>query len=350
MNIPKARKLPSGSWFVQLRIRGESISITRPTEGQAIAEAIAIKEGMKDAPKKKSSEESVVTLSDAIDKYIASRDNTISPATIAGYRVIQSNRFREIMGRDVKSLDEDTLQLACNLEATRCAAKTIENAWGLVSSVLKRETGRSFSVQLPQVIRNEHAFLDSEEIVIFLDAIRGDKAEIAALLALHSLRRSELLALTWDNVDLKRQIIHVRGSMVENEYNKMVIKKENKNSPSQRDLPIMIPRLIELLEAEPEKAGIIVKCKKHAILDHINKACRKAGLPAVGIHGLRHSFASLAYSVGMPEKDTMKLGGWSDEETMRKIYTHVAARDLAKHQNRMAAFYSDAANKNANDS
>ena len=32
MNVPKARKLPSGNWFIQLRLGGESISITAATE------------------------------------------------------------------------------------------------------------------------------------------------------------------------------------------------------------------------------------------------------------------------------------------------------------------------------
>ncbi len=32
MNVPKARKLSSGNWFIQLRLGGESVSITAATE------------------------------------------------------------------------------------------------------------------------------------------------------------------------------------------------------------------------------------------------------------------------------------------------------------------------------
>lgn len=43
MKIPKARQLPSGMWFCQLRLAGNSISITKPTEEECAAEAIKIK-------------------------------------------------------------------------------------------------------------------------------------------------------------------------------------------------------------------------------------------------------------------------------------------------------------------
>ena len=51
IQIPTARQLPSGNWFVQLRIDGQSIPITKPKESEAIATAMAIKEGIIKAKK-----------------------------------------------------------------------------------------------------------------------------------------------------------------------------------------------------------------------------------------------------------------------------------------------------------
>ena len=78
------------------------------------------------------------------------------------------------------------------------------------------------------------------------------------------------------------------------------------------------------------------------------KICRENNLPNVGIHGLRHSFASLAYHLQIPEKIAMEIGGWSDYQTMRKIYTHLSSIDRKKAENKMAEFYKNA-NKNANE-
>ena len=72
----------------------------------------------------------------------------------------------------------------------------------------------------------------------------------------------------------------------------------------------------------------------------INKLCVKNGLPPVGVHGLRHSFASLAYHLGWSELTTMREGGWSDPSVVHNIYTHLAAQDANEDIKRMKKFYS----------
>ena len=81
-------------------------------------------------------------------------------------------------------------------------------------------------------------------------------------------------------------------------------------------------------------------------MDRVNNICKQNGLPLIGVHGLRHSFASLAKHLGMPEKLTMQIGGWSDYQTMHKIYTHISQNDANYYKNAMSDFYN--ANKNAN--
>lgn len=43
MNVPKARKLASGTWFIQLRLGGESIPVSGATEKAVTREAERIK-------------------------------------------------------------------------------------------------------------------------------------------------------------------------------------------------------------------------------------------------------------------------------------------------------------------
>ena len=43
MKVPAPRKLPSGSWFIQLRLGGESIPVTAATAKDCNREAAAIK-------------------------------------------------------------------------------------------------------------------------------------------------------------------------------------------------------------------------------------------------------------------------------------------------------------------
>jgi integrase len=162
--------------------------------------------------------------------------------------------------------------------------------------------------------------------------------------ALNSLRRSEILALTWDNIDLENDRITVRGAVVQDENHKFVRKKANKTTRSARTIPIMIPELQVILASTPkaQRVGPVVDAAPHTIADRINAACEHAGLPKVGTHGLRHSFASLAYHLGMSELETMQIGGWSDTQTMHKIYTHLASVDRLKAENKMAQFFQNA--------
>ncbi len=343
MKVPKARKLTSGSWFIQLRLGGESIPITAKTEKECSRQAQFIKAEYMAGKRANPSgpiPSKLPTLGEATDTYIAKRDAVLSPATIRGYRTIRKSRFSTIMDKSLSDIADDDWQAICNAEAKLCSAKTLKNAWGLLVSVIADTTGNPPpKVKLPQVISNERPFLETEQIRPFIQAVHGTNIEIPALLALSSLRRSEILALRWENVDLKKQLIKVRGAAVPNDKHQLVQKKENKNTASNRTVPIMLRELLEALQAARQDSGMVVRCNEDMILRRINKICAENKLPLVGVHGLRHSFVSLAYHLGVPEKIVMEIGGWSDYQTMRKIYTHIAKSDIPKYTEEFKAFF-----------
>jgi len=340
MKLPTARQLPSGAWFCRIRIDGKDISITRETEKEAIAEAMAIKAGIKDAskrPKKK-------TLSQAVSDYIDSRKNILSPSTIRGYRIIQKNRFPQLMQKDIFSLTADQCQRAVNTDAKLVNAKTLTNSWRFISSVIYEETDQRFHIRLPQIVPAERPWLTPEQIPVFVAAVRGDPIEIPALLALSSLRRSELLNLRWSDVDLQTDYLKVNGAAVFDEDGQLIRKQETKNKTSRRLVPL-IPPLKEALICAEQHSEYIVTWHPNSIMCRINRICKENGLPEVGLHGLRHSFASLAYHLDMPEKIVMELGGWADNQTMRKIYTHISRKDVSSHAAALSGFFAQTPSK-----
>jgi integrase len=115
-----------------------------------------------------------------------------------------------------------------------------------------------------------------------------------------------------------------------------VTKETNKNASSTRDVHIVIPRLETLLKGI---SGALVTVKPNTPYIEINRVCKAVGLPQVGVHGLRHSFASLAYHLGWSEATTMREGGWSNSKTVHDIYTHLAAQDANADIERMRQFY-----------
>lgn len=93
-------------------------------------------------------------------------------------------------------------------------------------------------------------------------------------------------------------------------------------------MPI-IPPLREALEKVERKEGNVVTMSADTVLKYTHRLCVENGITDVDLHGLRHSFASLAYHLQIPEMIAAEIGGWDDLGTMHKIYTHLAKADIA---------------------
>ena len=329
VRLPKITQLPSGSWHTRCMVSGDRISITAESREEVIAKYMAMKHGVIEASRKQKEQD--MSLEEALTSYIDARRGFRSPSTIYGYESYKRSAFQSMMHANIFTTTDKQWQAAIREEMRAGhSPKYIKNAWMLMSAAIFEVTERRPNVQLPEKEPNEKPFLDPEQIDTFVAAIKGESIEIPALLELSSLRRSEMLALTWDKVDLKNKILYVHGARVAGgENGKLVHKKQNKNDSSRRTVPI-IPPLMEALESAEHNGQYVVNMTGGWICTRINEICAANNLPKVGNHGLRHSFASLAYHLQIPEKIAMEIGGWADDGTMHKIYTHLAQKDIAK--------------------
>ena len=313
-----AKRLPSGNYRVQYYVDGKRRSVTRPTAYEAEREAMILMDA--DIPD--------LTLHEAIDRYIMERENVLSPSTIAGYRVIQRNRFQSVMHYPIA--DKVRWQQVVNNEAPDVSTKTLRNSWGLVKAVLTANGVQVPRVVLPQLIQEEHEFFQPDEIKRFVKLIEGHENEAQFLLCLHGLRKSEMLAVT--DSDIKDGYIYVHGSIVKDSANTYVSRQSNKTEKSRRQVPIFVPRL--------ESLALDLKCAPDTIGDRFQRICRENDLPQIGLHGLRHSFVSLCYYLSISLMMTMKYGGYSNPYIVQKIYTHLADAEKEESQRKLRAFMS----------
>nr|DAH41718.1 MAG TPA: Integrase [Caudoviricetes sp.] len=311
ISLPKIEQLPSGAYHTRVLIDGRRVSITKETYDECVAEYLALKNKITKA--KESQFGKAVTLETAVRNYIAARDGFCSPSTI--------RRLHE-QGK---------------------SAKYIKNGWMFFSSCLKAAGATPPEVMLYPPDNKEPAYLEPEEIDKFVEAIKGHRFEIPFLMCLSSLRRSELLAMDWKNIDLGHQVMRVRGAAVVGPDG-LVEKQQTKTKKSRRSIPI-IPPLLEALKKEQRQTGKIVKVNADTIYNDLQKVCAAAGITIVNLHGLRHSFASLAYYLQIPEMIAAEIGGWNDLSTMHKIYTHLAQRDIAKRCQDFCNYFSPEAMK-----
>lgn len=327
VKLPAITQLPSGSWRTRIYIDGHTVSITKPTYDECAAEYLALKHGVMDA--QKASNKKRKTLEEAVTAYIEQRVGHRSPATIAGYERNLRNTFQMAMNWNIYTTPDSKWQEAIREERRKGhSAKYIKNAWFLMAASIEAATGRRPEVNLYPNESEERQWLEPEQINTFVAAVKGTPVEIPALLCLSSLRRSEMLAVKWENVDLKKKTIRVQGATVRGSTG-LVEKQQNKTDKSRRAVPI-IPPLLSALEAVERTSGYVVTMGGDTALKQVNKICRENGLPEVGLHGLRHSFASLAYHLQIPEMIAAEIGGWNDLGTMHKIYTHLAQSDIAE--------------------
>ena len=336
MKIPKIEHLPSGNWFCRLRINGVSIPVTAPTRVECErlatlrkAELLAGKTKVQKTPRE-------TTLKEAMDSYISARKKTLSPATHRAYKIYADNRFADYHN---KKLSKINWQKMIDEELTTASEKTVKNAWSLVSSSLKYIEYPVPNVKLAKIVVPDLNFLQPEEIQPFCNALKNKSYEIPALLALHGLRMSEIRGLTWSHVDLKKSMIFVQGAKVRG-VDGDVMKRTNKNRDSSRYVPIMIPRLKEVLEAVPTKKGNVTNIGASNLLDDVKRNCKHAGVTVCTTHDLRRSFASLCFYLGIPTKQIQEWGGWKDDKTLNAIYIKLSNAMKTESKDKFTAFFS----------
>lgn len=317
----KASKLPSGSWRVLVPWRDDSgtrhmKSFTAKTARQA--ERAAMEFALR---RQNLTEDSFQTVQDALESFLSSNDAVLSPSTKKAYRSLQRTAFDSIANLQLNALTNGILQRWISGYAINHAPKTVRNAWGLLGSVLSAYCpGVTFNVNLPQKNAQDFRIPQKAEVDAILKEADGTTMFLPILLAAHcGLRRSEIMALTWDSVDMNKRIIHVREALVNGEDG--FVRKGPKTAAGKRDMDMTDAIYDFLLEADRELPLIQVSPQKFT--KRFRTICRRLGLEDYHPHLLRHFYASTLCALNIPEAYAVKLMGHSSADMIRKVYGHV---------------------------
>lgn len=345
MKVPEPRKLPSGTWFIQLRLGGESISVSALTKKDCIRQAELIKAQHRAAAQEK--KYTACTVGQAVDEYIQKKA-ALSPTTLQGYEKIRAQYFQSLMDVPLKKLTLEKINDAIYSEQNRTSrrgkplsAKTICAAWHLISTALKHKGVRfSEPPDLPEIKKKPVQILSFDEIY---PAIKGSDIELECLLAAWmSLTISEIRGLT-----KSKSIYNGKLTIVEtvvDVHNQPVRKEGGKETERVRvlDIPPYIQTLIDRVEGD-------VLCTKSSqtINKRYQRLLEKAGLPQSSFHKLRHTFASEAARLMIQPEIIQQIGGWKTPHIMKTVYTHTFAPPRLDADARMNAYY-DSVVENAN--
>jgi len=332
MKLPTPTKLPSGRWRIQILVDGQRISQTFNTKQEAVYWAAGIKTKLKEADISPHN----FTVSAAVDRYIESKSAILSPSTIAGYKKIKDNLMSSISSMKLGDLTQKKIQHWVNSLAADKSPKTVANAHGLLSAVL-REYRPNFSLRttLPQKVKPSIQIPSEAEIKAILATAKGSKYELPIVLAIWlGLRQSEILGLTWDCID--GDVVHIRQAIVMGEDGPVT--KGTKTYSGTRSIHLP-DYLKQLLEASPHKGDHIVKMSGKAIYSGFSRICEKAGVPHFRFHDLRHTNASVMLASGIPDKYSMKRMGHATNNMLKTTYQHTIKEKETEYDQKIDAYF-----------
>ena len=165
--------------------------------------------------------------------------------------------------------------------------------------------------------RKVHQPID-KEIESLLSSIKGSQYEIPIKLALLGLRRSEICALTID--DIGDSCVTVNKTFLEDKDGKWVIRHKLKNGDPER--VVYIPKE---LEEEIRKQGYVYRGHPNSIYKNLSKTLQELHIDHFSLHRLRHYYASVSHALGVPDEYIMQNGGWKTDHVLKDVYRHTQA-------------------------
>lgn len=321
----KIEKLPSGSYRIRKMYKGNTYTVVfdyKPTQKEAMRAMAAELDNVHEKSE-------TMTFRVAAQKYIDSKKNVLSPSTIRGYSGIIRQISDVFLGSNIYDITALDVQSEINRTAENCSPKTVRNHHGFISAVLGAfRPDLKLNTTLPQKLKADPYIPSDDDVRRILEYANGTEFEIPIILACYGMRRSEICALTLD--DLSGDILSITKAKVQNENLEWVI-KTTKTTASTRE--IVIP--LEVADKIREK-GYVYKGYPGEITKFLTATQKKLGIPLFSVHKLRHYFASKMSAMNIPEEDIMRFGGWETDYVMKGVYRH-AMEDKNRDAQRAAA-------------
>ena len=195
----KIEKLPSGSYRIRKMHKGKVHTIItdyKPTQKEAV-------QLMAEELDKVSYSIAHMTFEETADKYMDIKQNVLSPSSLKGYTSILRNLSEEFKTTLISDMTQIEVQKEIIDYSVGRSPKTVSNANGFIIAVIGMfRPNLSISTTLPQKRKNEAYIPSDDDVKRILKRAKETRYEIPLLLATFGLRRSEICALTLDDLDV----------------------------------------------------------------------------------------------------------------------------------------------------
>ena len=291
------------------------------------------------------------------------------PRTLEAHRYqLDGHLLPALASRRIASITVDAIaELLLELRRKGCSPKTSAGALATLHSIIRYARRHGWITldpidqlepeERPRAVRRRQRVLGRAEIERLLAASPPPGRLMVATALFSGLRISEMLGLTWDDIDLVRGVIHVRLQLSRAHREMPARRVPTKTAASVREIPL-VAQLAHLLAAHkqvtPFAAGtdwVFATAHgtpyghRNVVRRVLQRAARSAGLnqegwPPLRFHDLRHTFAShLIVDLGLDVAQVSRILGHARITITLDTYTHLFddARHTQDIRTRMAA-------------
>jgi integrase len=304
-----------------------------------------------------------VTLGEWLDTWLWEyKKPKLRPVTLDSYEMLIRRYLKPALGHmPLRDLRPEPLQHFYNASREQgCSSRTVRYCHTILHGALAQAEKNqlvtrnvSTLTERPRKERQEMQTLTLEQVATgLLPILAADRLGAAIFLAFGTgLRRGELLALRWQDIDVSAGILHVRQTLVRvrnhgakgNEEKTRLVFHEPKTATSRRTVPLPDGCLTALKRHKACQAeeklllgqvyqdhGLVFCGPRGTPLDpseftrHFHQVLQQGGLPSIRLHDARHTFATLLLELGESPKTVQTMLGHSSIAITLDIYSHVS--------------------------
>lgn len=304
--------------------------------------------------------------SELSEMWLRSIQASVKESTWIKYRnILKCSIVPRLGNTNLSEIDYSVVSALCNdlmesggKDQSGLAAKTVADALSLTKAVIKYASRmkymtdrtaldvsvkvknaplRVLSVQEQQILLSELAEeLDFTGLGIYICLFTG-------------IRVGELCALTWDDISLENNMIHIHRTMQRiqtpgSEKKTAILIAEPKSQCSIRDIPIA-GTLREKLMQQAAKEGYVLTGNKNRYVEprtmqnRFKAIVERCGIRDAHFHTLRHTFATRCIEVGFDVKSLSEILGHANVSITLNRYVHPSMELKQKNMDRLSELF-----------
>lgn len=295
-----------------------------------------------------------LTVGQYLEQWLAGK-HSLKPATLANYRDLADGYLVPNLGKvkllqlQAQHLDQMYAGMTHGRRGTPLSPATIRRVHAVLRSALNTAVKRRLipyspadHIELARENPKRPRPWSAEQCGKFLESIEGDHlACLYELLIVTGLRRGEAVGLRWEDVSencmaitIVQQIVAVRGHLT---VGSPKTKRGVRAIPLDSQTAWRMRQHRRAQELQRHSAGLLWQehglvftqpdgrpIRPEFVTKHFKALTRRAGLPAIRLHDLRHTSASLALEAGVALKVVSERLGHSQTAITADLYTHVS--------------------------